>query len=567
MKRKLYISIFLFTFIMLTIFTAILGVVSFKVYESQLNNKLRTVAGIIKIDKNSGLSFEVISYKYSNIGNISIIDQEGTLITSIDSGIDKKESLLSRQEIKEALKTGEGSSIRFNDESRDYYLYKAFRISEDILLIAVPLAIFSDVVQNIIFALLVIMVLTVIVGTILSRYFYKTIIRPVDILEAYVRKKAEDDSISEVEIQNLPYELKAIVKTFKKNQYKLGKVARKEQDKKLYLLTTINSMEDGFIALDENNVIKLINKSALKILNIDEEVNFEDNILMVTQNMDLFTALNGSTISFRNQEITIEDRIYELSIIPLSEDKGKLVLLNDITDLNKIEVLRKKFVANMTHELKTPLTLIKGFIETLKKDGLNNKETVDKFLGIIEEESFRLERLIDDILILSNIENMTEIKREKVEVKKETEKVFTLFKEAARNKDVALKQEIEENMTLNFNKDLFEVMLSNLINNGIKYGMAGGEVKVKGYLKNNKAFIEVIDYGIGIPVEDQERIFERFYKVDKSRSLDHESTGLGLSIVKHIVKSFGGVVKLESKIDEGSRFIVEIPIEGRKENE
>lgn len=564
MKRKLFLRIFLLTFIVLSIFTMITGFVSFKVYEKQQNQSLRSLATLIRIDKNAGLSNEAISYKYSIVGNISFINEDGVLITSLDSGIDKTESLLSREEVKEALKTGEGTSIRLNENNKQFYFYKAFKIFNDILLIAIPIATFSEVVEFLLTVLLIIVILTVIFGYILAYYFYYTDIKPVEILERYVRKKFKDDSIPEIDMRNLPTELKSIAKTFKKTKYKLEKVAKKEQEKKMYLMTTINSMEDGLIVLDENNVIKLINNSARTILDLKEEDDFKDNILMITQNMDLFTAISNSGNQQSNQEITIDDKIYELSIIPLSQDNGKLILLNDITDLNKIENMRKEFVANVTHELKTPLTSIIGYVDTLKDGALEDQNKAKEFVDIIGVESTRLERLIEDILALSNIESQMEIKRDKITLNEIISEVVSIYAKKAGEKNIDLKTDVENELHIFGNKELIKVMLSNLISNSLKYGKENGEIVVKAFSSKGKAIIKIWDNGIGIAQEDQERIFERFYKVDKSRSLDPDSTGLGLSIVKHIAKSCGGNVSLESELGEGTTFIIEIPLEGGK---
>ncbi|MCI0502230.1 MAG: ATP-binding protein [Fusobacteria bacterium] len=564
MKRKLFLRIFLLTFIVLSIFTMITGFVSFKVYEKQQNQSLRSLATLIRIDKNAGLSNEAISYKYSIVGNISFINKDGVLITSLDSGIDKTESLLSREEVKEALKTGEGTSIRLNENNKQFYFYKAFKIFNDILLIAIPIATFKEVVEFLLTVLLIIVILTVIFGYILAYYFYYTDIKPVEILERYVRKKFKDDSIPEIDMRNLPTELKSIAKTFKKTKYKLEKVAKKEQEKKMYLMTTINSMEDGLIVLDENNVIKLINNSARTILDLKEEDDFKDNILMITQNMDLFTAISNSGNQQSNQEITIGDKIYELSIIPLSQDNGKLILLNDITDLNKIENMRKEFVANVTHELKTPLTSIIGYVDTLKDGALEDQNKAKEFVEIIGVESTRLERLIEDILALSNIESQMEIKRDKITLNEIISEVINNYAKKAGEKNIDLKTDVENELHIFGNKELIKVMLSNLISNSLKYGKENGEIVVKAFSSNGKAIIKIRDNGIGIAQEDQERIFERFYKVDKSRSLDPDSTGLGLSIVKHIAKSCGGNVSLESELGEGTTIIIEIPLEGGK---
>lgn len=567
MKRRLYISIYIFVFIFLSIFTGVLGFISLRIDQRQLDSDIKIVAEMVEKDLKNGSSIEALTTRYSGFGNITFIDLEGKVIASSDSAIDGEKSLLLRNDVQEALRNGEGSSIRHNDNLSQYFQYKVHVVGDYIMLIATPMLTSSQLLLTIIEVIGAILLLTALIGYLLSRYLYKKNIKPIETLDRYMERKSKDESTSEVEIRNLPYELKLIAKKFKKTNYKLNKLQREENSRSLYLYTAINSMEEGFIALDEEDKIKLINDSALHILDISGDINREDNILIITQNLDLVNAINKSRKKDKtiNKNIDINNKTYNLSIQPLV--KGRLILLRDITELNKIELLRKGFVSNVTHELKTPLTSIKGYIETLKNGGLEDKENANKFLNILDGESSRLEGLIDDILVLSNIENTAEIKLEDINVKDEVASILKNYEESAKIKNITLESNIPEDVTLKVNKELFNIMISNLVNNSIKYGEVNGSTKVNCYPKKKKVVLEVEDSGLGIADEDKERIFERFFKVDKSRSQDPASTGLGLSIVKHIAILFGGNVGLESELGKGSKFYVELPFEGRMKDE
>ena len=214
--------------------------------------------------------------------------------------------------------------------------------------------------------------------------------------------------------------------------------------------------------------------------------------------------------------------------------------------------MRSQFVANVSHELKTPLTSIKGFSETLRI--VDDENTKNKFLDIIDKETDRLTLLIDDILILSNIENMNKLSNEKFNPNEVVEDVINMIKKEAAKKNISIEVEKKFNGLLVGDKDKFYQVVLNLTTNSIKYSNENGNVKIFTNKSNDKFVLMVKDDGIGIPKEDLPRIFERFYIVDKSRT--SKSTGLGLAIVKHIVKLFNGEIFVESEVGKGSKFTV-----------
>lgn len=222
--------------------------------------------------------------------------------------------------------------------------------------------------------------------------------------------------------------------------------------------------------------------------------------------------------------------------------------------------MRKEFVSNVSHELKTPLTSIRGFIETLKGGAAKDPAVADKFLEIINIESLRLESLIGDLLALSKIEENRSVAVEDVDLSPLAREVLEKHRKAAEMAGVQLTEELEESLAYRGNPELFTSLLSNLLSNAIKYNHKGGEVLLRGERKKKNLVLEVRDTGIGIPEEEQPRVFERFYKVDKSRALDHDSSGLGLAIVKHIVELYDGEIKLESTPGEGTSFRIKLPL-------
>lgn len=220
------------------------------------------------------------------------------------------------------------------------------------------------------------------------------------------------------------------------------------------------------------------------------------------------------------------------------------------------ENIRSEFAANVSHELKTPLTSISGFIETLQSGAVNDPEARDRFIDIIAIETARLKRLIDDILLLSDIESRMDNSNEKVSVNMVTESVFVILEPIAYEKNVTLHNEIDKDFTVNGSTDKFKQMLVNLIENAIKYGDEGGNVWVQSQETPFKKIVTVKDDGIGIAADDLDRIAERFYRVDKSRSKKVGGTGLGLSIVKHTAALFNGELVVKSEPGKGSEFSI-----------
>jgi two-component system phosphate regulon sensor histidine kinase PhoR len=242
------------------------------------------------------------------------------------------------------------------------------------------------------------------------------------------------------------------------------------------------------------------------------------------------------------------------------EREGTILVFHDLTRLKQLERTREEFVANVSHELRTPLSLIKGYVETLLDGARGNPEVAERFLKIIERNTKRLDLLIQDLLTISALEaGRMKLNLHQVALRPLVEKIFTELKPPADNKNISLINQLPElNATADSNR--LEQVLANLVDNAIKYGRAQGRVIVGGKRRDDgKIEIFVQDDGPGIPTEALERVFERFYRVDKARSREQGGTGLGLSIVKHIVQAHGGEVWVKSESGKGATFFFTLP--------
>lgn len=353
--------------------------------------------------------------------------------------------------------------------------------------------------------------------------------------------------------------IKSLYNTFDELEYK-----------NLQLRSILKSISNGILAIDIEGNILLINDEAKKMINCPKEVMVEGrNISFAIRNdlilkqimMFMGSKVNEKTI------INMEDgRFLRIKLDPvyLQNNKsiviGSIVNIEDISERVRAENMRKDFVANVSHELKTPLTSISGFAETLKLNENIDKETRNRFLTIIDGEANRLRRLIEDILTLSFIENDKKEEKEAINLYSVYRRVEDMLMISARTKNISLNCDADETIKIAANADYVKQIILNLVDNAIKYTSENGNVNVKIFADKDDAVIKVSDTGMGIPKEDQARIFERFYRVDKARSREIGGTGLGLAITKHIAMNLGGTISVESELEKGSTFTVRIPI-------
>ncbi len=340
--------------------------------------------------------------------------------------------------------------------------------------------------------------------------------------------------------------------------------------KHLQLTSVLKSISHGILVIDIYGNVILINDEARKIIKSKTRGNEEGknikqviNVEAILKEIERYVGSKES----ENNNLTLEDEtVYKIKIDPvyLQNSKnaiiGSIINIEDITEIVKLENMRKDFVANVSHELKTPLTSINGFVETLIMNENLDVDKRNRFLAIIKKESDRLKRLIEDILLLSSIENKNNLVTENILLYDVFKEVYEMINYIAKDKNINISYNFEdEKIVVEAYGDYIKQLFLNLIDNAVKYTPPGGEVTINQYTKYDEIVIEIIDNGIGIPKEDIDKIFQRFYRVDKARSRSVGGTGLGLAITKHIVNSLKGRICVESEFQKGSKFIVTLP--------
>ncbi|MGB9802737.1 two-component system histidine kinase PnpS [Desulfofundulus sp.] len=406
----------------------------------------------------------------------------------------------------------------------------------------------------------------------LAWLLYQRVVGPLNAIIAAARDMAQG---------NLDRELRIYT------QDEIGELARSINDMARQLRSTIaliteernrvrailDSMADGVIALDREGRVLLINPVVEEIFDLRQETCLGKKILEVIRNYDVEHLLQEALKKQKpiTEEVKIfgvgsDSRIFRLHATPLKgtgrEIGGVVVLLRDITERRKLEQMRTEFVANVSHELRTPLTSIKGFLETLLDGALNDPETACRFLEIMGQETERLIRLVDDLLDLSKIEERRVVHRwQRVDMVDVISRVASLFRSQAKEKELTLSLEVPRDLPGVYgDPDMLAQVLINLLDNAIKYTPRRGSVTIRAMVLEGELRVEVEDTGIGIPAESLPRIFERFYRVDKARSRELGGFGIGLAIVKHIIRAHGGKIAVESTPGRGSSFYFTLPL-------
>jgi two-component system phosphate regulon sensor histidine kinase PhoR len=489
---------------------------------------------------------------------ITVIDTAGRVIADSKRTPALMENHRNRPEVEEALKGNIGSAIRYSSTINEDMLYVAIPIKEgDRITAVLRLSIFlkeinlliGKLAQDIFWSLVGLSVITMTVFFILSLRWSRSI----ENLSELTKRVAEGDFSSKV-LMKTTNELKELTNNFNLMTDKLKLLVEELKQEKEQLMTIINSMNEFLLVIDGAGKIVMSNKSfkdLMKDENVDERYYWE-----IIRSREFGELVRSVWKGPEKQivEIELSGKIYTCSAVKLRLRDEAIFIFTDVSHIYLLDKVKKDLVANVSHELRTPLTAIKGFIETLDEEiDLKHKS----YLDIIKKHTDRLIKIINDLLTLSYLEDKSVAKEfKRIQLKDLIKNIESLFQNKAKLKNIKLEVNVDENLPeIEGDEIQLENMLINLVENAINYTEEG---KVSLNVSSEGAFvkIEVIDTGIGIPEESIERIFERFYVVDKSRSRKSGGSGLGLSIVKHIVLMHNGTIEVKSKLGEGTSFII-----------
>lgn len=505
----------------------------------------------------------------------SIIKLDGEVIFDSSRPVEELDNHRERPEILQAAGEGRGQAKRYSQSVQADLLYIALRLDSEsgpigYVRLSSATRLISEELKalesQLIFVILVTLLIVFLVSFLLSRRFYQ----PIAAATLYAREIAEGNYQL-----RLPGRTQDEVGVLERS---LNELARKTQDRMQRLVESRNQveailsgLEEGVVTLDKKERIAHINTAAIALLDLNDN---RDSIvgksvseaIQIPKIQSLLEAALSDSVD-PDRSLVVNDRSLEVAILTMNSETGShegvILVFQDITARGRLDKIRSDFVANASHELKTPLAAIKGIIETIIDDDQMPKEVARNFFFRVLAQTDRLNKIVVDLMQLSRFDSYRDqkVSQDRVDMVRELRQVYSALKTTAEEQDVSLVlQTEEEKVYVSGDSEALSQLISNLVENAIKYSPAQSTVMMRVEREKNLVVIRVEDNGIGISAEEQQRIFERFYRVDPARSREMGGTGLGLSIVKHIADVHDGSVEVTSEEGKGSIFTVRLPV-------
>lgn len=550
MTKKIFKSIMFVCALVLAVgLAAVMGIL-YRNFDGQMRKELSKEAAYLAY----GVEQQGVDY-LKNIkdksARITYIDQDGTVLFDNEADVSEMKNHSDRTEFQKAEKYGAGESSRYSDTLSEKTIYYALRLKDGtVLRVSGTQDSVLALVENLIFPLCGLLCLMLILSGIMASAISKRIVKPINELDL---ESPEENRIYE-ELSPL------LSKIHRQNREIQNQLELAKQQQEEFALITEN-MQEGLIVIDKYTMILSANSSAWNLFHMDR-VRQGESVYCLDREEEFRHAIE-QVLSGEHTELVLKLNGSDIQLIanPVIRDKkteGAVVLLVNVTEKLERESLRREFSANVSHDLKTPLTSISGFAEIMQ-GGLVKNEDIPKFAGRIYKESQRLLQLVEDVIQISQLdEEKTSYVWETVDVYQVCKNAFESLKEKAKRLNVHL-YICGERMKMEAVRTLLEEAIYNVCDNAIKYNRNDGSVSV--FLTQTAQEIQIVvkDTGVGIPKEDQDRVFERFYRVDKSHSKEIGGTGLGLSIVKHAVGALKGSVILRSEEGNGTEICMKFP--------
>lgn len=552
MTKKIFKSIMAVCTVVLVLGLAFVMGILYRYFGKQISTELEKEASYVAQGvESSGMEYlEKLDGKNSRI---TLIDQDGSVLYDSQAEASSMENHKDREEVKEAAETGKGKAVRMSETLSEKTIYYALRLEDGKILriSSTQYSVLALVYQLIVPVLWILLLMIVLSGLFASR-LSKKVVEPVNKLDL---EHPEENEVYE-EVAPL------LSRMYKQNREIKNQIdtARRQQEE--FSIITEN-MQEGLVVIDRYTMILSGNASVWKLFHVNGPKNGES--VYVLNRSEEFQSIIDKALGGKNNEAVLKVDGSDIHVVanPVMREEqveGAVLLLVNVTEKLEREKLRREFSANVSHELKTPLTSISGFAEIIQ-DGYVKEEDVRAFAGRIYKEAQRLITLVEDVIRISQLdEGEVPYEWTETDLYQTAKNVFGTLSEAAKKQDVHLYIE-GDRVQLHTVPNILEEVLFNLCDNAIKYNKPGGNVCICLTENEESVCISVKDNGVGIPKEDQSRVFERFYRVDKSHSKEIGGTGLGLSIVKHGVSFLGGEVELESTPEQGTEITVSFPKE------
>jgi two-component system phosphate regulon sensor histidine kinase PhoR len=504
---------------------------------------------------------------------VTVITAEGRVLADSQSDAQTMENHAGRPEIRDALANGNGQSIRHSVTINRDLLYYAVRFNSAgaapvVLRFASPLQTVDEELsgfrRRLWFASVIMLLVTGVASLLVSRSFSSRVER----LQMFSLRVAEGDFLP-IEADRSGDALEALACSLNQTAARLDRTIRTLTEERNLSSAILGSMVEGVAVVNASERLLFANQGFAEILGLDVPPQSGSALVEIVRQTELLEAVREVLTGQPRVEAeivtgTLRQHFFAVTVASVSaaETSGAVIVLHDITDLRKLERVRRDFVANVTHEFKTPLTAIQGFAETLLAGAIDDPQNRIRFLEIILEHSRRLARLTDDLLKLSKMDaDRLELEIHRLSVSQFVESCIETTQRPAAEKNLHISVNLPQHTPdIAADRRRLAEVLQNLLDNAMQYTPSGGQVMVSVSSDDSEVTFTVSDNGIGIPQADQPRIFERFYRVDIARSREVGGTGLGLAIAKHLVEVHGGRIWVESEVGQGSQFYFTVPL-------
>lgn len=495
---------------------------------------------------------ELNDMAYEDNTRLTIIDKEGNVLADSEKQ-DIEENHFTRSEVKEALENGVGYATRYSTTLKKSLLYVAYYDNEHIVRLSIPYNGIFDNVFSLLDPLLFSSVFSLIVALFFAYKFSKTLNHPLSDMNNEIMKMKDNRTLH---FDNYKYEeFNTIANKLKEQSGRIQETLSTLKQERKKINSILDQMNEGFVLLDSQDTVLMYNEKAKQLYPSFEYGKAVGQFIFDYQIID---QLRKVTREPKVADIKKDEEIYRCFISKV--DYGVTLLFVNVTESVNGMKMRQEFFSNVSHELKTPITAIKGYSELLQTGMIDNQEIRKKSLDKILKEADHMSQLIDDILMISRLENKDiEVVNHPLTLKPIIDEITDSLQVEMDHKDIHYSENIE-NTTFYANHQFIYHLMNNLLTNAVKYNKEHGQIQVVSYSDKTDLIIEVSDTGKGIALVDQGRVFERFYRCDHGRDKETGGTGLGLSIVKHIVQYYQGYIDLKSELDKGTTFKIILPL-------
>lgn len=551
MKKKLNITYAICFFLTILISVSLTVLIT---YKNTSANELRDLQDELKLASQMDVeTLEKIGTFNNNI-RATVVDPSGAVIYDNFSDPSTMENHADRKEIKEALSGDIGKDVRLsNTLNKDTYYYASLMADGNVIRLSKQTESILGSFMKVVPLILLMSILLILVLLLINKKLVDKLLLPIDYAAEHLHR--DDFNTAKIDVYD---ELSPFIRTIERKNKDIKGYIESLETKESTVNEILRNMNEGLVLIDTDLKVVQLNDASKKLFKSNMQTDYTGmDVVRLTRNQEVSTRLNDLIQTHKSSsfEIMVDEDNLKIYLSPIengNELTGIIMLVLDVNDEKKAEKLRREFSANVSHELKSPLTSISGYAELIK-NGMVKEEDIKKFSGIIFDEAGQMLRLIDNIIMISKLDERPQLKsEEEVSIKETIENILKLYKGKIDAKNLTVESHIEDGLKKNVPLGMLSELYRNLISNAIKYNKDGGKLTISVEKRGDNIISKISDTGIGLEKDEIPRIFERFYMVDKGRNRNTNSTGLGLSIVKHIVEDMGGSIDVMSEVGKGT---------------